>query len=560
MKKRILGILLCLCMVLGSMPATVFAATSDEDRPLNWTHSKSKTATNLNENFESEITLGLPSAEKQLVSDVVFVMDKSTSADTKNDVLKMLSNLKDQVSDTGAKVNVGVVIFNKIANVTPFKDLATEYDEIKAAIDQTISSGTNMHAGMLAGKEMLDDDTEVENSRKYLILISDGITYYYCKGGDFSTAYTTSALNGGDDGNGNRNCVPDTSLTNWDIKYGTEYVPDDWNEFFAGVQTLMDDPDKKDAYEYAVDDPNIPSRNNDVDKDNADRSIPYVGREGYLINADKSLYGAYTLYKEAAADYNCYAVEYRNSSYPFGSSFMDFLGGNDIDFTKIKNDILYFLDADSKVVDVMGKTDDYDFDFIDDPSKLSMKVGDKVFEAVKLDSIPNHATSAYGFDKFESDNGIFYSYVLIYYKNGHPDNSDEHFEWIINVPVTITDPVELTYFVKLMNPQKEPGTYGQYDRDGSQSFEELLTNNKATLYPVDSNKIHGEPEDFNRPTVSYTVEESPVSEPEQPMEPSDNNPQTGDNSNMFLWLALLFVSAAGLTSIAVCSRKKKYNN
>ena len=117
-----------------------------------WDVSKSKTATNLDENFESDVTLSLPSAETQLASDVVFVLDKSTSAELEDQALKMLKNLQAQIQETGAKVNVGVVIFNKEAHTNGFFDLATEYDKIEAAIKTDISSGTNTHAGLLAGR------------------------------------------------------------------------------------------------------------------------------------------------------------------------------------------------------------------------------------------------------------------------------------------------------------------------------------------------------------------------------------------------------------------------
>ncbi len=39
--------------------------------------------------------------------------------------------------------------------------------------------GSNMSAGLLAGEKMLDTDTDVDNSsRKYLILVSDGLTLH----------------------------------------------------------------------------------------------------------------------------------------------------------------------------------------------------------------------------------------------------------------------------------------------------------------------------------------------------------------------------------------------
>ena len=158
--------------VLAVVPAMAAAA------PEKWDISKSKTATNLDVNYESKVTLSLPSAEEPLVSDIVFVLDKSTSAQLEQQALDMLGKLKVHVEETGATVKVGVVIFNKVANVAndgKFFNLATEYDGIEAAIKQEVKSGTNTHAGLLAGKKMLDDDKSVENNRKYLIFVSDEI-------------------------------------------------------------------------------------------------------------------------------------------------------------------------------------------------------------------------------------------------------------------------------------------------------------------------------------------------------------------------------------------------
>lgn len=137
-------------MMAVSMAMTASAVNLQETE---WDISKSKTATNLDENFESKVTLSLPSAEEQLVTDVVFVLDKSTSADLEQQALDMLANLKEQVEGTGAKVQVGVVIFNKVANVkAELTDLATGYETIEKAITTEYKSGTNIHAGLLAGK------------------------------------------------------------------------------------------------------------------------------------------------------------------------------------------------------------------------------------------------------------------------------------------------------------------------------------------------------------------------------------------------------------------------
>lgn len=74
--------------------------------------SRSKTATVLDKDYRSTVTLSLPSAEEKLASDVVFVLDKSTSAELEDKALALLADLKEEVRERGVMVKVGVVIFN----------------------------------------------------------------------------------------------------------------------------------------------------------------------------------------------------------------------------------------------------------------------------------------------------------------------------------------------------------------------------------------------------------------------------------------------------------------
>lgn len=119
-------------------------------------HSKSKAATNLNSRYQSDVTLSLPAQQETLISDVVFVLDKSTSPE-KESALRMLETLREQVG-ADAKVRVGVVTFNTTAAKNGFFDLSTELDKIQTAFDAPQVSGTNLHAGILAGAAMLDAD------------------------------------------------------------------------------------------------------------------------------------------------------------------------------------------------------------------------------------------------------------------------------------------------------------------------------------------------------------------------------------------------------------------
>lgn len=578
-------------------------------------HSKSKTATPLDANYESDVTLSLPSAEEQLESDVVFVLDKSTSTDVTNQINSMLEKLSAQVEETGASVKVGIVSFNKTATVqqelTPLT--SDTLIEIQEAINNLPPiSGTNMNAGLLAGKKLLDQDTDVDASRKYLIVVSDGISYYYCKGTDYETAYTISSLNGGDDGNGNKNCQPNSGASCFEIKYGAASISN-WSDWYADMPGLLSS--EYSTYEYNVDDPDLPSTT-DLDSEGA---IPYAERQNYPINVDISLYNSYNLYQDMMeAGYHCYSVfseeDGGGTSYAFGPAFMKFMGGStyleagEDAFSNIQNDIFYLLDADSSVVDVIGYGTDnagneYNFDFVDNLDNLKITVGGN--ELDKEDIIDPqfndpYVTSAYGFGKGNEEYG--YDFVLKYYQKGQDGNSDECFVWEINVPVSNFAPVQLTYTVKLTNPQTAEGTYGEYDANGENGSTSLYTNKEATLYPVDSNGDSGVPENFPKPTVSYTVggndnpgtdptpdpdpdpdrpsrpnrdddddweplpdapvKDKPTTEVDVPEEtetptteqPDKYNPETGDTTTVFAAMALAAVSLGG---VVLLGRKKK---
>ena len=147
----------CFLLMLTLLLTTVVVAwgtvpTDGEVTPSLVNVSRSKTATVLDKDYRSTVTLSLPSAEEKLASDVVFVLDKSTSAELEDKALALLADLKEEVRERGVMVKVGVVIFNREANVAfPLTELTKEnYATIEAAIRKTISSGSNTHAGLLA--------------------------------------------------------------------------------------------------------------------------------------------------------------------------------------------------------------------------------------------------------------------------------------------------------------------------------------------------------------------------------------------------------------------------
>ena len=459
-----------------SLKAATKKSSGGGTDPIEWNVSRSKTATALDTNtWTSNVTLSLPSAEEALASDVVFVLDKSTSADLEGQALDMLTALKDQAASTKAKVKVGVVIFNKQANKTaPLTDLATGYDDIQAAIEQTISSGTNTHAGLLAGKQMLDEDKEVAANRKYLIFVSDGITYMY-NAEPTATAWSFKA------DSWKHWAGPD----NWSSKYGSNTPPDSWSERMTEIGAQVKDQGTKYEYSYG---------------ETATEWTPEddTTYKNYANSIDKALYLTYQVYQEAQKKgYNCYAVVNENektATYPWGPAFMRYLaGGETVNFNKIRNDILYAVSAGSTVEDQMGDA----FDFV--PDSLKLTVG-----GTELKSKADGNMTYFG-DNAESLNENDYRFKVLY----APDT--DAFVWTINEDVSNFAPVQLTYTVKLSKPETAPGTYGTEDLKGEKDVpadKALFTNKRAVLNAINSAGAQLKPLDFPKPSVSYTVKKS----------------------------------------------------
>ena len=308
-----------------------FSALGKQD----WSISKSKTADRefLDEDYRAKVTLSLPAGEEVLVSDIVFVLDKSTSADVEEEIINLLASLKEHVEDTDAKVKAGVVIFNKQANVTcELTDIETGYEAIAEGIKADISSGTNTHAGLLAGKKMLDEDTEVSSERKYLIFISDAITYIFNENPTaIPSQFEENAVFAGPDA--------------WANKYENNNPPADWDAYLAAAGEQI----AQDGGEF------------EVSYGGQEPFIPYNERMEHAMSVDRALYETAQAYKSAQqAGYNCYALTADTTSgtasqYLWGPSFMEYLAqGREVSFDGIYRDVIYLLDAGSTVIDIIA--------------------------------------------------------------------------------------------------------------------------------------------------------------------------------------------------------------
>lgn len=503
-------------VTVGETDVTVYAVwvygdpvdPVDPPEPPTWDHSKDKTATELDNNFNSRVTLSLPSAEKELVSDVVFVLDKSScEEDVTTEALAMLANLGASVKDTGAKIKVGAVQFAGRAVVSCGLTELTEEAIAEGGViekgltEPKISDGTNLQAGLLEAQKMLAADTDVEDSRKYVIVITDGLTrQFLSEDGKLMAIY--NAYNGDFK---NVGAIPTSWCVANNIPDGVYDIPGgDWDEYFAKVKENV----AKDKDTYAHDyDVHGPTPTGD--------KIPetYVPAEGnsltYALCLDRAIYEADKVYSDLKdAKYHCYAVFADTpevTTNDLGKAFVEYLnGGAVLDFGAIKNDIYYLLAAGSQVVDIIGqgkdnKGNDYNFDVVN-LENMTITVGkdeNKVTlnkKEIKSDELPEGSTT-YGFFEGEIADGN-YDFVVTYYPDGVADadgETREHFVWSINVPVGNFAPVQFSYDVQLTNPQKAKVEY------------KVETNVEAVLTPVDSNKEPGKPEKFPVPELTYEV-------------------------------------------------------
>ena len=528
--RRISCFLLMLTLLLTTaVVAWGTVPTDGEVTPSLVNVSRSKTATVLDKDYRSTVTLSLPSAEERLASDVVFVLDKSTSAELENKALALLVDLKEEVRERGVMVKVGVVIFNRAAEVAlQLTELTEEnYPTIEAAIKKTISEGSNTHAGLLAGKKMLDGDTAVEPHRKHLIFVSDGVTYQFCKEDDHTTPYTRS-FDGSLNSDGPNQCG---TLSELNVQYEgaeTSIPKGSINDWMSDIARRMEtDNDNEDwDYQYTGQAPTDDSK--------------LLQNKENVSNVEKALHLTESTYKAMQeSGYQCHAVLAREIR-QWGTAFMNRLaGGRAVDFNSIQHKVLYAVDKGSAVADTVGKS----FDLV--PGTFCLTVGGQ-----KLQYEQDGNVTYFGGDQNERN----YRFKIEY--NGAADS----FTWEINEPVSNFAPVKLSYTVKLAGTPAA-GTHGVMDLNGDGYVDDttthvdvskaLYTNESAILTPVATDGERGEDLEFPKPSVSYTAAAYYYSEPPAPVKRTVS-PTTFD-AGIAVYAEVAALSLAG--AVKLCGRR-----
>lgn len=543
--KRAVTVGAVLALTLGmATPATMsFADDAAGDAGQSSTlEQNQKMATELDENLETKVTLSFPGKREAEPSDVVFVLDKSGASaqkDIYNQAKEFLGQISQKAKDDGLDIKVGVVLFNKVGNIQqPLTDVVTGYDDILNAMNSSLHSGTNMDAGLLAAKSILDADTAVKAENKHVILISDGATYLYCKNGDYTTPYTRSfgKVEGGSNFMGGI----------WEWQSREYHTNNAWKKFSDGSNFIfsqaMKSPEKLGEYlayyrdQYQNSDKNWAQYDYEYTAEAADAGTtnPIPIDVTAPCNIDVAFWSTDDTFQSmanAGYDMNVY---YKNAADFDGQVFLQYLTRNsnngklDTDFADIKAKLVDKIAAGSTVEDFIGA----DFDFINDPAKISLTANGEKLAPEKIDD------GAYGFGKLANGS---YRFTLDYV-NG----DQEMLKLTLNEAASPSKPVVLEYSERLVNVPTESGTHT------------LKVNESATLHPVDGNGMRGDAYEFPVPTVTYTVAApEPKPEPEvKPTKPSDKKPvkttkvkkgtmpMTGDTFSILPVIGLVVAGAA----------------
>lgn len=512
-----------------------------------------KTATALDENLETKVTLSFPGQREAEPADVVFVLDKS-GASAQTDIFKQakafLEKINQKAKADGLNIKVGVVLFNKVGNIQqPLTDVVTGYDDILTAMNSSVRHGTNMDAGLLAAKSILDKDTAVKAENKHVILISDGATYLYCKGGDFTKPYTRSfgSVEGG------RNMMGGI----WEWQSREYHTNNAWKKFSDGSNFIFsqakESSEKLGQYldyyrdQYENSEKNWAQYDYEYTDDAANNGTtnPIPVDVTAPCNIDVAFWSTDDTFQSmvnAGYDMNVY---YKNEADFDGSYFLKYLtrksnnGKLDTDFAEIKAKLVDKIAAGSTVEDTIGAN----FDFVNDPAKISLTANDEKLSPEKIDA------TTYGFGK---KNDGTYRFTLKFQAG-----ENEKLTLTLNEAAAPSRPVALEYSELLVNKPTEPGTHT------------LKVNESAVLHPIDGNGVAGEAYEFPVPTVDYTVAKpDPAPQPGATDKPSDNGAatdkpgaktalaKTGDEA-FAIGMGCLLVAGASACVIATALKRRR---
>lgn len=517
-------------VTVGETDVTVYAVwvygdpvdPVDPPEPPTWELSKDKTATALDSNYNSKVTLSLPAGDYPQTVDVVFTVD-CTSVLFYNyiGIIKEIEKIADELAGKDINLNVGLVGFGHESKVyLPLTNITEEnVDAVMEEVKTTISNdgdwlrnngGTNIQKGILTGRELLDNsNTGALPNDQYFILMTDGAGFWYnnANGETVCTAHKGDSNQSLGNMDANNDVGGPTRITdsmylravNEGKTFG-DFIAEQGAAIEKSAERSLTTEGAKSAGELAYTTQDV--RNYDV--------YPYLNMERGTYFAAKALQEVaaegysvitigYNYNKFGLTSLNAVSKGFREWTAEVGSYYTASMSNVQDAFEGVRDEMIYLLDAGSQVVDIIGqgkddKGNDYNFD-VANLDNMTITVGGVELNKVKIQSEEFLGSTTYGFFEGEiaDDN---YDFVVTYYPDGVADadgETREHFVWSINTPVSKYAPAQFSYDVHLTNPQKAKGEY------------KVGTNVKAVLTPKDSNGTVGSTETFPVPELTYEV-------------------------------------------------------
>lgn len=562
--RRILALLLTLAMFVTMFPTAMFATNGNAESSVPTLDvSKSKTAENLVQqedgSWQSDVTLSLPAADYSQQIDVVFVIDDTSAG---SGIFEASANaLLDELAEKkNLDINVGLVTFDAVARdwlavtsnnaysgLVSIKDSGA-LNALKKAIGAELSynnpegytqkiGGTNTEWPIAMATDMLNNSGR-QDAEKQMLIFSDMYGYVYRGtmnvGGTEYQDVPMGIIHSGSDlaqlgisapkyDSWNELCKNNNEKN--DTRYDSFFRDSSWDAYWKIYQGLGD---------------SIPER---VEVNTPEWGVRYFtpfekstcltyenifaarnqGVQITIINNDFSTdYDAIQKIKNEMLDdlvennhVSLIRETVEDPEVGFTSDQMNTI------FDDLTDELIQVVDAGSYVVDVIGD----DFDFVKDSAPtLTVEGGAVQVTFCESDVLEESgATAAW----YYGDNAEDPRFELYYYADGTQNPYDEEhlgecFIWKTNEAITKDATVQLTYTVQLSNPKTDPGTYGQFDGNGDSIVDgteemvklesALYTNESATIYPMETGSTEvGTPEDFPKPSVSYTItEEEPI--------------------------------------------------
>ena len=517
-------------VTVGETDVTVYAVwvygdpvdPVDPPEPPTWELSKDKTATALDSNYNSKVTLSLPAGDYPQTVDVVFTVDcTSVLFYNYTGIIKEIEKIADELAGKDINLNVGLVGFGHESKVyLPLTNITEEnVDAVMEEVKTTISNdgdwlrnngGTNIQKGILTGRKLLDNsNTGALPNDQYFILMTDGAGFWYnnANGETVCTAHRGDSNQSLGNMDANKDVGGPTRINDSmylrAVKKGKtfgDFIAEQGAAIEKSAERSLTTEGAKSAGELAYTTQDVqnydvyPYLNMERGTYFAAKALQEVAAEGYSV-----ITIGYDYNKSGLTSLNAVSKGFREWTAEVGSYYTASMFNVQDAFEDVRDEMIYLLDARSQVVDIIGqgkddKGNDYNFD-VANLDNMTITVGGVELNKVKIQSEEFPGSTTYGFFEGEiaDDN---YDFVVTYYTDGVADadgETREHFVWSINTPVSKYAPAQFSYDVHLTNPQKAKGEY------------KVETNVEAVLTPVDSNGTVGSTETFPVPELTYEV-------------------------------------------------------